>query len=82
MDKLGETVPCLMERRIDGEWEGRTVFDAPEIDGRVVVSGNIPKPGLYSVQLTDAMGIDFRGALADPLHQISVVTKPVAREVR
>lgn len=64
VDKLGTTVPCLLERQEGDAWEGRTIFDAPDIDGRIVVTGSIAQPGIHPVRLTDAMGIDFRGELA------------------
>ncbi len=81
VDRLGEIVPCLLERRIGDEWEGRTIFDAPEIDGSVVVTGPVKQPGIYSVRLTDAMGIDFRGELAVPhVKTASEVSQSVAGE--
>jgi len=81
VDRVGQSVPCLLERRSGDEWEGRTVYDAPEIDGRVLVTGEIERPGLYIVRLTDAMGIDFRGDLADSLFPAStVMANPVAGE--
>lgn len=81
VDKLGTTIPCLLERRVGDEWEGRTIFDAPEIDGSITVAGTIGRPGIYSVRLTDAMGIDFRGELAgSTLHPASTLAKSVAGE--
>lgn len=64
VDKLGSTVPCLLERRNGNVWEGRTVFDAPDIDGSITVSAAVAQPGIYPVRLSDALGIDFRGELA------------------
>jgi ribosomal protein S12 methylthiotransferase len=81
VDRLGETVPCLLDRRIGDEWEGRTIFDVPEIDGSIAVTGPIEQPGIYSVRLTDAMGIDFRGELADShLQAAGIAARSVAGE--
>jgi ribosomal protein S12 methylthiotransferase len=83
IDLLGRTVPCLLERQDGNEWEGRTAYDAPEIDGRVMASGAITGPGLYNVRLTDALGIDVRGAVIaadDVTAKFDVVTLPEERE--
>ncbi|MBD3299271.1 MAG: 30S ribosomal protein S12 methylthiotransferase RimO [candidate division Zixibacteria bacterium] len=61
VDRLGSAVPCLMEQENDGVWQGRTVFDAPEIDGQVTVAEPLPSPGLYEVILEGAEGVDFHG---------------------
>ncbi|GAB4313832.1 MAG: 30S ribosomal protein S12 methylthiotransferase RimO [Candidatus Zixiibacteriota bacterium] len=61
VDRLGSAVPCLMEQEINGVWQGRTIFDAPEIDGQVTVTEPLPGPGIYEVILDDAEGVDFRG---------------------
>jgi len=60
-DKVGRTVPCLVERiNEDGLWEGRSTHDAPQIDGRVVISGSgITAPGFYDVSITSAHGVDL-----------------------
>jgi len=81
VDKVETIVPCLLERRNGNEWEGRTIFDAPEIDGNVVVNSSVTQPGIYPVRLTDAMGIDFRGELASTHTQTaSTAAQPVAGE--
>ncbi|HUU46520.1 MAG TPA: 30S ribosomal protein S12 methylthiotransferase RimO [Acidobacteriota bacterium] len=69
IDKIGSTIPCLLESRdATGSWEGRSVHDAPEIDGRVVVTGGtIEGPGLYRMIVTDAHGVDLTGTLPTPI---------------
>lgn len=68
IDKIGATIPCLLERRNDeGQWEGRTVHDAPDIDGAILVRGNdgaVSGPGLYPCRVTDTCGVDLIGSLA------------------
>ncbi|MBI3872975.1 MAG: 30S ribosomal protein S12 methylthiotransferase RimO [candidate division Zixibacteria bacterium] len=75
VDKIGRSIPCLLERSDkDGTWEGRTVHDAPEIDGRVTIaSGMIDCPGLYDVTITAAYGVDLEG---------DVGNKPTATPIR
>jgi ribosomal protein S12 methylthiotransferase len=64
VDRVGSIVPCLMEQEIDGIWQGRSIYDAPEIDGQVVVSEQLPGPGVYEVILDEAEGVDFKGRSA------------------
>lgn len=61
VDKLGQTIPCLMERQSEGIWEGRTIHDAPEIDGRITVAGPLPGPGVYDILIESAAGVDLMG---------------------
>jgi ribosomal protein S12 methylthiotransferase len=65
VDLIGRTIPCLLERRSVGRWEGRSVYDAPEIDGQVTATGTVEKPGIYSVLIESADGVDLSGQLAE-----------------
>jgi ribosomal protein S12 methylthiotransferase len=65
VDLIGRTIPCLLERRSAGQWEGRSVYDAPEIDGQVTVTGMVERPGIYSVLIESADGVDLSGQLAE-----------------
>jgi ribosomal protein S12 methylthiotransferase len=79
IDQVGRSLPCLLERQDGDAWEGRTVYDAPEIDGRVLASGAMQGPGLYNVRLTDALGIDVRGDVIvtdDVTENFDAVTQP------
>jgi ribosomal protein S12 methylthiotransferase len=63
---VGTTVPVLIEERVQGEpalYNGRTEFDAPEVDGVVhVTSRRILKPGDFvDVRVTGAMAYDLTG---------------------
>lgn len=64
VDRVGQTMRVLIENRTDdGEWEGRSEFDAPDIDGRVVVgSGAVGKPGFCEVVIERADGVDLFAA--------------------
>jgi ribosomal protein S12 methylthiotransferase len=61
VDKIGQTIPCLMESQSDGVWEGRTIHDAPEIDGRITVTDSLPGPGVYDILIESAAGVDLMG---------------------
>lgn len=78
VDRIGQVLPCLMERLSEGVWEGRTVHDAPEIDGRITISDPLPKPGIYDVLIDDAIGVDLAGRLA-PLAGVSRIPEGVGR---
>ena len=61
VDRIGQSMRVLIENRTDeGEWEGRSMFDAPDIDGRVVLdSGAVGLPGFYDVTIERADGVDL-----------------------
>lgn len=71
VDKIGLTIPCLLERRLGNTWLGRTVHDAPEIDGQVIVSGEADRTGLYHVVIEEAAGVDLSGRLVEETMSIS-----------
>jgi ribosomal protein S12 methylthiotransferase len=64
---IGSTLPVLFEGQgeIDGSAEvlslGRSYRDAPEIDGMVLVEGEIPQGEIRSVRITGAMPYDLSG---------------------
>jgi ribosomal protein S12 methylthiotransferase len=83
IDQVGSTIPCLLEHLDGDSWEGRTVYDSPEIDGRVLAGGPIDSPGLYNVRVTDALGIDLKGEVPvgeAPSDRTSAVTMPEERQ--
>ena len=53
----------LIEGQGDGLSVGRTYRDAPEIDGLVVVEGNIPTGQMVSVRINGAMAYDLSGVV-------------------
>lgn len=65
---VGKTLPVLIEGQGDGLSLGRTYRDAPEIDGMVIVEGELPIGALLPVRITGAMTYDLTGvSAANPL---------------
>jgi ribosomal protein S12 methylthiotransferase len=60
---IGKTMDVLIEGQGDGLSVGRTYRDAPEIDGLVVVEGNIPTGQMVSVRINGAMAYDLSGVV-------------------
>jgi ribosomal protein S12 methylthiotransferase len=56
---VGRTLPILAEGVGDGITVGRSYRDAPEIDGMVVVEGELPVGALTPVRITGAMTYDL-----------------------
>jgi ribosomal protein S12 methylthiotransferase len=59
---VGKTLPVLVEGKGDGLSVGRSYRDAPEIDGMVVIEGEIPSGEITPVRITGAMTYDLSGA--------------------
>lgn len=61
VDRIGVQLRVLIESRTeDGQWEGRSVFDAPDIDGRVVIAADATsQPGFCEVIIERADGVDL-----------------------
>lgn len=61
VDKVGQRMRVLIESRTDdGQWEGRSMHDAPDIDGRVVLEADaVGHPGFCDVVITGADGVDL-----------------------
>ncbi len=64
VDKIGMRLRVLVESRNEEEqWEGRTPFDAPDIDGRVVLAGDaVTRAGFHDVVIERADGVDLYAA--------------------
>jgi ribosomal protein S12 methylthiotransferase len=60
---VGKTLPVLIEGQGDGLALGRTYRDAPEIDGMVVIEGELPVGELVPVRITGAMVYDLSGTV-------------------
>jgi ribosomal protein S12 methylthiotransferase len=56
---VGRTLPILVEGANDGLSVGRSYRDAPEIDGVVVVEGELPVGEMVPVRVTGAMAYDL-----------------------
>jgi ribosomal protein S12 methylthiotransferase len=59
--QVGRTLPVLVEGQGDGLSLGRSYRDAPEIDGLVIVEGNLPIGEMVPVRITGAMAYDLTG---------------------
>jgi ribosomal protein S12 methylthiotransferase len=70
-DLIGSTLPVLIEGEgnIEGSEQkvslGRSYRDAPEIDGMVIVEGELPVGEISLVQITGAMTYDLSGVPLD-----------------
>lgn len=60
---VGRTLPILVEGANDGLSVGRSYRDAPEIDGMVIVEGELPVGEMVPVRITGAMVYDLVGAV-------------------
>ena len=56
---VGKTIPVLTEGAGDGITIARSYRDAPEIDGYVLIDGDVPVGQLLSVRVTGAMTYDL-----------------------
>ncbi len=63
---IGKTLPVLIDGKVEGAWwEGRTEFDAPEIDNGVLLEGSGDLAGrIIPVEITDAAEYDLIGRFA------------------
>ena len=58
---IGQTMDVLIEGQGDGISVGRSYRDAPEIDGMVIVEGEIPIGEIAPVRITGALPYDLTG---------------------
>jgi ribosomal protein S12 methylthiotransferase len=60
---IGKTVPVLIDEMIrESLWDGRTEYDAPEIDNGVLVEGEGELKGeIVPVEITNATEYDLQG---------------------
>lgn len=69
MEKLGKVYDILVEEQVEGEnvYIGRTIYDAPEVDGVVyfTTAGVISVGDLVKVKITDALEYDLLGEMVD-----------------
>jgi len=60
---VGRVLPVLIEGSDAGLSLGRSYRDAPEIDGMVIVEGEIPAGEMVPVRITGAMAYDVTGVV-------------------
>lgn len=58
---VGQTLPVLVEGHGDGISVGRSYRDAPEIDGMVIIPGELPLGELVPIRVDGAMTYDLTG---------------------
>ena len=63
--QMGRTLDVLIEGCGDGLSVGRSYRDAPEIDGLVLIEGELPVGEMVPVRITGAMEYDLIGMTAD-----------------
>jgi ribosomal protein S12 methylthiotransferase len=61
---IGKTLDVLIEGRGEGISFGRSYRDAPEIDGMVIVEGEVSVGSFVPVHITGAMAYDLSGTIA------------------
>jgi ribosomal protein S12 methylthiotransferase len=60
---IGKTIDVLIEGQGDGISIGRSYRDAPEIDGMVIIEGEIPIGEIAPVRITGALPYDLTGTV-------------------
>ena len=66
---VGRVLEVLVEGQSEGLSVGRSYRDAPEIDGLVLVEGELPVGEMVPVHITDAMEYDLVGEPVPPVPQ-------------
>jgi ribosomal protein S12 methylthiotransferase len=61
--QVGKTLRVLIEGTGDGLSVGRSYRDAPEIDGMVIVDGEVPAGEIVPVRISGAMAYDLSGTV-------------------
>jgi len=61
---VGQTLNVLVEGTGDGLSLGRSYRDAPEIDGMVIIEGEVPPGEMVPVRISGAMAYDLSGTVA------------------
>jgi ribosomal protein S12 methylthiotransferase len=67
---VGQIMPVLVEGYGDGLSMGRSYRDAPEIDGMVIVEGQLPVGEIVPVRITGAMAYDLIGTVPQAAPQV------------
>ena len=61
--QIGKTLNVLVEGNGDGLSVGRSYRDAPEIDGMVIIDGEVPVGEMVPVRISGAMAYDLSGTV-------------------
>jgi ribosomal protein S12 methylthiotransferase len=73
--QIGKTLNVLIEGNGDGLSLGRSYRDAPEIDGLVIVDGDVPVGEMVPVQISGAMAYDLSGTVETSPAQVAGLTQ-------
>jgi ribosomal protein S12 methylthiotransferase len=68
--QVGKTLKVLVEGNGDGLSLGRSYRDAPEIDGMVIVEGEVPVGEMVPVRISGAMAYDLSGTVETKAAQV------------
>jgi ribosomal protein S12 methylthiotransferase len=68
--QVGKTLKVLVEGNGDGLSLGRSYRDAPEIDGMVIVEGEVPVGEMLPVRISGAMAYDLSGMVETKAAQV------------
>jgi len=68
--QAGKTLKVLVEGNGDGLSLGRSYRDAPEIDGMVIVEGEVPVGEMVPVRISGAMAYDLSGTVETTAAQV------------
>ncbi len=63
--KIGKTLPVLIDRAEEDYFVGRTQYDSPEVDNEVIIysANNLEIGQFYNVKITDAYEFDLIGKI-------------------
>ncbi|MBC7249156.1 MAG: 30S ribosomal protein S12 methylthiotransferase RimO [Anaerolineae bacterium] len=81
-EQVGRTLEVLVEGSGDGLSVGRSYRDAPEIDGLVIVAGELPVGEMVPVSIEEAMEYDLVGRVLPEETPLERKRNPRARKVR
>jgi ribosomal protein S12 methylthiotransferase len=74
--QVGKTLKVLVEGQGDGLSIGRSYRDAPEIDGVVIIDGEVPAGEIVPVRISGALAYDLSGTVE--MKQAQVVSTPIS----
>ncbi len=72
--QVGKTLDVLIEGSSDGLSVGRSYRDAPEIDGLVIVEGEVPVGEMVPVRISGALAYDLSGTVETAPAQVVGLT--------
>jgi ribosomal protein S12 methylthiotransferase len=75
---IGQTLPVLVEGYDNGLTLGRSYRDAPEIDGLVIIEGEIPAGEIVPVRISGAMAYDLSGTVETQRMVINMIDPPLS----